>query len=70
MLLENLEVLLESYIILLERKYSVLANFSGQNTFSKIVALIEYEGRIRLEVDKGSLVSTRVFRGIKLITVS
>ena len=31
--------------------YSVLGNFSGQNTFSKIVALIVLEGRIRLEVD-------------------
>ena len=35
-LLENLQVMLESYIILLVGKYSV----SGQNTFSKIVALI------------------------------
>ena len=38
--LENLQVLLESDIILLVGKYSVLGNFSGQNTFSKIVALI------------------------------
>ena len=28
-----------------------MGNFSGQNTFSKIVALIVLEGRIRLEVD-------------------
>ena len=37
---------------LLEGKYSVLGNFSGWNTFSKIVALIVKEDRIRLEVDK------------------
>ena len=35
-----------------EGKISVFGNFSGRNTFSKIVALIVYEGRIRLEVDK------------------
>ena len=39
-LLGNLQVLLESDIILLVGKYSVLRNFSGQKTFSKIVALI------------------------------
>ena len=39
-MLENLQVLLENNIILLLRNYSVLGNFSGQNSFSKIVALI------------------------------
>ena len=39
-LLENLLVLLESDINLSVRKYSVWGNFSGGNTFSKIVALI------------------------------
>ena len=39
-MLENLQVLLESYIILLVGKYSIWGNFSGQKTFSKIVALI------------------------------
>ena len=51
-LLQNLQVLLEIDIILLEGKYSVLANFSGRNTFSKIVALTGLEGRISCEVDK------------------
>ena len=39
-LLENLQVLLESDIILIVGKYSVLGNFSSRNAFSKIVALI------------------------------
>ena len=39
-LLKNLQVQLESDIILLAGKYSVLGTFSGRNTFSKIVALI------------------------------
>ena len=38
--LGNLQVLLESDIVLFVGKYSVVGNFSGQNTFSKIVALI------------------------------
>ena len=48
----KLQVLLESYKFLLAQKYSVLVNFSGQNTFSKTVAIIIWEGQIRLEVDK------------------
>ena len=39
-------------IILLVWKYSVLGNFLGQNTFSKIVALIVKESQIRYEVYK------------------
>ena len=37
---KSLQVLLESDIILLVGKYSVLVNFSGRKTFQKIVALI------------------------------
>ena len=37
---ENLQVLLESDIILLVDKCSALGNFSGRNNFSKIVVLI------------------------------
>ena len=48
----SLKVLFETDIILLVGKYLVLGNFSGHNTFSKIVALIVKEGQIRLEVDK------------------
>ena len=51
-LLENLQVLVESDIFLLVGQYSVLGNFLGGKTFSKIVALIVKEGRIWLEVDK------------------
>ena len=35
---------------------SVLGNFLTQNTFSKSVALIVKEGRIRLEVDKNNFI--------------
>ena len=48
---EQYKFLLESDIILLVEKYSVLGNFSGHNSFSKIVAFSVYEGRIGLEVD-------------------
>ena len=43
-----------SDIILLVGEYSVLGNFSGRKHFSKNLALIVQEGRIRLEVDKSS----------------
>ena len=39
-------------IILLVGKYSFWGNFSSQNTFSKIVALVVKGGQIRLEVYK------------------
>ena len=51
-LLENFQVLLESDIIQLVGKYSVLGKFSGRKSLSKIVALIVKEGRSRLEDDK------------------
>ena len=38
---------------LLVGKYTVFGNFSGRNTFSKIVALIVLQNQIKLEVDKG-----------------
>ena len=37
-----------------------LRNFSGQNAFSKIVTLIEYEGPIILEVDKNLFKSQKI----------
>ena len=39
-------------ILLFCREIFSCENFSGQNTFSKIVALIVQQGRIRLEVNK------------------
>ena len=47
---ENLQALLESDLItILLGKF--WGDFLGRNTFSKIVALIVYEGRIRIEVN-------------------
>ena len=41
--------------------YSVLGNFTGQNNFSKIVALIVLEVQIILEVDKNNLECLNLF---------
>ena len=46
---------------LLVGKYLVWGDFSGQNTFSKIVALIVLEGQIRPEVDKSFFSSSKEF---------
>ena len=50
-LLENLQVLLESDIILLEGKYSVLGNFLGRNTFFQKLWPLLYK---RAELDLSS----------------
>ena len=56
----SLQVLLESDIIHLVGKYSVLENFSGQNTFSKIVALMYKRAESDLRLTKKNFV-LRIF---------
>ena len=59
----NLLVLLESDIIRLVGKYLVLGNFSGQNTFSKIVSLIVQEAKLDLR-------STKYFLELAVLGIS
>ena len=57
----NLQVLFESDIILFWGKYSVLGNFLGQSTFSKIVPLLYKRAKLHLSSTNTLLRPAQIF---------